>query len=82
MLRAHQRLRERCPYGLGNANYRAASIDRLRRVIIPNSARPIDCNEVPDDAPAIMFSHGAGNQSPFVPELRGTRVGDPPQRRR
>jgi hypothetical protein len=82
MPHAQQRLRECFPCGLCDPDYGAAFIDRLRRMIVPNCSLRIDCNEIPHDAPTIMFSHTTRNQSPFVPELCRARIGNPPQCRR
>lgn len=77
MLYAQQRSRECCPCRLRNPNYRAALIECLRRVFVPDRVLSIDGNEVPDDAAGVMFSHVMRNQSPLVPELCCARVGNP-----
>jgi hypothetical protein len=70
------------PVQVLNPNYGAALVDCRRRVIVPNRAWLIDCNEVPHDAPTVMLTYGTRNQSTLVPELGGARIGNPPQCRR
>lgn len=66
-----QGLTQSCTCFVENPYYRSTLIQRLRWPVFPHGAGGVYGNVVPDDAAAVMLTHGVRNQPTLVPELCG-----------